>query len=425
MQGLKQVFAVLLFFGAAVPAPVVAKQHVQQEKLVVSKARLDAMLKQMVADGRAAGTSALVWKDGREIYYGASGFADREAARPMARDTIIQIYSMTKPVTGTALMQLWEQGKFRLDDPIARYLPEFTNMQTYGGKDANGVATYRPAKRAITIRDIMRHTAGFANDGAETPAHEAYSRVNPSALDHDLTELGRRLAKVPLLYDPGERWYYGIAVDVQALLVERISGQKYADYVRQHILQPLKMKDTGWRLPESSFGRFAASYEKQDGKLVRKSDEVNRALNFRDNKLTPGAYGLASTLDDYMRFARMLLNEGELDGVRILKPSTVGLMASNHLDPAVTDRQWLPSKGSVGFGFNFAVRLAQPRSPDENRGAVGEFFWDGAATNLFFVDPVNKMIAVYFVQTQPFDATLQRDFRKALYGADYLGPKGD
>ena len=391
----------------------------------ISRTRIDAALEKMVRDGRAAGVSVLLWKDGREVYFGKSGQADRENGMPMARDTIVQIYSMTKPVTGVALMQLWEQGRFGLDDPVARYLPEFANMQVYAGTDANGVAQYRPASRPISIRDLMRHTAGFAGEGNETPAHEAFTLAKPSALDHDLAELGRRLARVPLLHDPGERWVYGISVDVQALLVEKLSGEPYAAYVQQHILAPLKMRDTAWRQPEANLARFAALYKRRDGKLERTGDAAARTLNFNDNRLTPGAYGLASTLDDYMRFARMLLGRGELDGVRILKPSTVELMATDQLDPQVKDRQWLPGKGSVGFGFDFAVRKSAPQTAAENRGATGEFFWDGAASTLFWVDPANNLTAVYFAQVMPFDGTLHHDIREAVYGPDYLGPPGD
>lgn len=413
-----------LLLISVTPAPAIAKAE-RSERLVIKERRIDAALETMVADGRAAGVSALVWKDGREVYFGTAGYADREVKRPMARNTIVQIFSMTKPVTGVALMQLWEQGKFGLDDPIARFLPEFGSMRTYVGKNADGTPIYHAAKRPISIRDLMRHTAGFADGGTDTPAHVAYSKANPMALDHDLAEFGRRLATVPLLYDPGEQWYYSDAVDVQALLIEKISGQAYADYVRQNILRPLKMTDTDWRQPESSFGRLAASYNKSSGALVRIEDGANRTLNFQDNKMTPGGFGLASTVDDYMRFARMLLNQGELDGVRILKPSTVKLMATDQLDPRVVERRWLPGKGAVGFGLDFAVRKSQPRTAEENRGAVGEFFWDGWQSTLFFVDPANNLAAVYFVQTQPFDGTLHHDFRKALYGADYLGPKGD
>jgi CubicO group peptidase (beta-lactamase class C family) len=271
----------------------------------------------------------------------------------------------------------------------------------------------------------MRHTAGFAYGPGDTPAHEAYVKADPLALDHDLTEMGRRLASAPLLFDPGTQWRYSIAVDVQALLVEKLSGQPFAEYVRQHVLEPLGMHDTAWRQPDERLPRLAALYRKVDGKLVRDPDASTRRLNFLGNRLTGGGFGLSSTLDDYMRFARMLLGGGELEGTRILKASTVRLMSVDQLDPLITERGFLPGKGSVGFGMDFAVRHSQPQKPEENRGAVGEFFWDGAASTLFWVDPANHLAAVFFVQTMPFDGTLHRDIRAAIYGAGYLGPKGD
>lgn len=379
----------------------------------------------MVADGRAAGTSALIWQDGREVYFGAAGLADRAAKRPMRRDTIAQIYSMTKPVTGVALMQLWEAGKFRLDDPLSRYLPEYANMRVYAGKDAAGQPRYVPAERPISVRDILRHTAGFAYGAGPTPAHDAYVAADPLALTIPLAEASKRLAAVPLLYQPGTQWEYSIAVDVQAALVERLSGQRFADYVRVHIFEPLKMRETAWRQPDARLPRFAAMNVKRDGKLVQQDAATAQKLNFEDHALTPGGFGLASTLDDYQRFARMLLNEGELDGARILRPSTVRLMATDQLDPAITERAWLPGKGAVGFGLDVAVRKSPPQSAAESRGATGEYFWDGAASTLFWVDPANRLTAVFFVQTIPYDGTLHRDFRAAVYGADYKGPAGD
>ena len=275
------------------------------------------------------------------------------------------------------------------------------------------------------MRDILRHTAGFAYGAGDTPAHDAYVKADPLALGNDLSEMGRRLAKVPLLFDPGTRWSYSAAVDVQALLVETLSGQPFADYVRQHVFEPLGMRDTAWRQRDERLPRFAAMYRVKDGMLTRDTDEAARTLNFRDNRLTGGGFGLASTVDDYMRLARMLLNGGELDGVRILKPSTVRLMSTDQLDPRVTERNFLPGKGSVGFGIDFAVRVSPPKNAQENRGAVGEFFWDGAASTLFWVDPANHLAAVFFTQKMPFDGTLHRDIRKAIYGADYLGPPGN
>jgi len=196
--------------------------------------------------------------------------------------------------------------------------------------------------------------------------------------------------------------------------------------VRQHVFEPLGMRETAWRQPDERLPRLAAMYRKSpDGKLARDTDVNTRRINFQDNRLTGGGFGLASTLDDYMRLARMLLNRGELDGVRILKPSTVKLMSTDQLDPRITDRGFLPGKGSVGFGMDFAVRVSQPQKPDENRGAVGEFFWDGAASTLFWVDPANHLAAVFFTQKMPFDGTLHHDIRGAIYGPEYLGPAGD
>lgn len=417
----------ILSAGASFPlsGPPAQAQTAPSEKLGIDKARIDAALKAMIADGRAAGTSALIWQDGREVYFGTAGMADREAKRPMHRDAIAQIYSMTKPVTGVALMQLWEQGKFHLDDPLAKYLPEYANMRVYAGKDAAGQPRYVAAERPITVRDILRHTAGFVYGAGPTPAHDAYVAAEPLALTIPLAEASRRLATAPLLYQPGTQWEYSIAVDVQAALVEKLSGQPFAAYVQTHIFEPLKMTDTAWRQPDAKLPRFAAMNVKKDGKLVQQDAATAQTLNFRNNALTPGGFGLASTLDDYQRFARMLVNKGELDGARILKPSTVKLMATDQLDPAIKERAWLPGKGAVGFGFDFAVRKSPPQAREENRGAVGEFFWDGAASTLFWVDPANKLTAVFFVQTMPYDGTLHRDFRAAVYGADYKGPAGD
>lgn len=395
------------------------------ESVKIDKARIDAALAAMVADGRAAGTSALIWQDGREVYFGRAGMADRAAKRPMRRDTIAQIYSMTKPVTGVALMQLWEAGKFRLDDPLANYLPEYAAMRVYAGKDAAGQPRYVPAERPISVRDILRHTAGFAYGAGPTPAHDAYVAAEPLALTIPLAEASKRLANVPMLYQPGTQWEYSIAVDVQAALVEKLSGQPFAEYVRTHIFEPLGMTETAWRQPDARLPRFAAMNVKKDGKLVQQPAAEAQTLNFKDHALTPGGFGLASTLDDYSRFARMLLNGGTLDGARILKPSTVKLMATDQLDPAITERAWLPGKGAVGFGFDFAVRKSPPQTAEENRGAVGEFFWDGMASTLFWVDPANKLTAVFFVQTIPYDGTLHRDFRAAVYGPDYKGPAND
>lgn len=388
----------------------------------LNRRRIDAALRQMVSAGRAAGASALIWQKGAERYFGAAGEADREAHRPMRRDTLVQIFSMTKPVTGVALMQLWEQGKFGLEDPLARYLPAFGEVKVIDGTGPDGKALLREPSRPIVIRDIMRHTAGFSYGMRDTAADVVFHQLDPLALTNSLDEMGERLAKVPLLFDPGAEWSYSTGVDVQALLVEHLTGEPFESHVRRTILDPLGMHDTAWTQPPERLARFAASYVKQaDGTLQRMPDEQARALNFGPRRLTMGGAGLASTLDDYMRFARMLLGRGALDGVRILAPPTVRLMATDQLDPRITRRFFLPEKGAVGFGLDFAVRTAQPQDAQENRGTVGEFFWDGAETTLFWVDPANDLAVVFFVQVMPFDGTLHHDIRAAVYGSDYLG----
>lgn len=392
------------------------------EERIVQPDAIDAALQRLVDHDEVAGASALIYEQGEEAYFGAFGFADRETGRPMARDTIAQIFSMTKPITGVALMQLYEQGAFQLDDPISKYLPEFADVKVYAGEDENGAPVLVEPKRAPTIRDFTRHTAGLAARGEPGPVAELYRQADPMNLDNTFSEMAERLASVPLLYHPGERWRYGDAVDVQAVLVERLSGKPYADYVRDNILLPLGMNETAYFVPEDKRGRLAATYtvDSEGGPLVRAPNDL--ALVTREWTLTPGGWGLASTLDDYMRFARMLLGEGELDGVRILKPETVRLMATNQLSADVTDRSWLPSKGQVGFGIDVAVRIAPPASPEENAGAVGEYFWDGAASTLFWVDPENRIASVFFIQRMPFYAAAHTKFRDAVYRASTEQP---
>jgi CubicO group peptidase (beta-lactamase class C family) len=388
-----------------------------------AKARIDTALRAYVASGRVAGASALVWEKGREVYFGAFGVADREANRPMTRDVIAQIFSMTKPVTGVALMQLYEQGKVKLDDPLAKYLPEFADVRVYAGGDSSA-PTFEALSRPITVADITRHTAGFVTNPDEKGVGPLFRAANSQDRTGTIAQFARRLATVPLAFQPGTRWSYGISVDVQAALVERLAGQPFQDYVKQHVLDPLGMRETRWYVPESDRARFAAIYQRgADGTLRRAPDSTAKSYNTNHWALFTGASGLTSTLDDYLRFARMLLNGGELDGARILRPETIRLMATNHLPATVRDSSFLTTKGQVGFGIDFAVRVAPPKSAAENNGTVGEYFWDGAASTLFWVDPANQLVAVLFTQVLPFDARLHKVFRDAVYGPITLSPR--
>ena len=368
----------------------------------------------------------LVHRDGKPIYARAAGYADREAKRPMTRDTLIQVFSMTKPVTGVGLMRLWEQGRFGLDDELSKYLPEYRSLKVFAGTDSAGRPILEPLNRPILIRDILRHTAGFAYWDGPTYPEKVLGKVDPLNVQNNLADFSQKMATIPLMFQPGDQWRYSAAVDVQARLIEVLTGQKFEDYERAQILDPLKMGDSAWTQPASRLPRLAAAYiSGPDGSLTRKSDHDLQLLSFSDRKLTMGGAGLTTTIDDYMRFARMLLNRGSLDGVRILKPSTVKLMSTDQLDSRMTERLWLPGKGNGGFGFDFFVRDGQPKDTTENRGATGEFFWDGAWSTLFWVDPANDMAVVFLVQKDPFDGTLHHDIREAIYGPNYLGPKGD
>jgi CubicO group peptidase (beta-lactamase class C family) len=420
--------AALALAGAAI-AP--AKARPARGGFEFDPARIDRQLEAFVGQGRVAGAEVLVWKDGHEKFYASAGMANRETARPFTRDTQVQAFSMTKPITGVALMQLWEQGKFGLDDPLSRYLPQFAAVKVYDGTNPDGSIRLRPPSRPITVRDVMRHIAGLTyGDARDAAAYgeageavtAAWNRLQPLSPDHTLAQYAEILPQVPLLWDPGTHWHYSTGVDVQARLVEVLSGQPFDQYVAEHVFKPLGMAHSCWKCSADLLPRLAMIYTPgKDGKLEPIARDAWLVHNFMGKPMTEGGAGLVTTVNDYMRFARMLLGEGELDGVRILRPATVRLMATEELDPRITERQWLGSKGSGGFGLDVFVRTAPPKDAAENRGAVGEFFWDGYPSMLFWVDPANRMAVVFATQKVPFDGTLHHDIRQAIYGADYAG----
>jgi CubicO group peptidase (beta-lactamase class C family) len=401
--------------------PVVAAPAIVTP-LAIEPEAIDAALKSKVDSQTVIGVSGLVFQGDREVYFGAFGQADRENGKPMKRDTLVQIFSMTKPITGVALMKLYERGKFQLDDPLEMHAPEFANLKVYAGRDETGQPKYEAPKRKVTVRDVLRHTAGFAS-GAEDPAVGAiYKEIDPRALTNALPEVARKLGQVPLAYQPGTRWLYSDAVDVQAYLVEKISGVPFDKFLELHIFRPLGMRSTRYTILPTDPDRpqLAALYVRgNDGSFTRVPDERAYEFNGQAWPLKPGSFGLVSTIDDYMKFARMLLGGGKLGRARILKPETVALMATDAMPKEVTDVSWLPSKGQVGFGIDFAVRIAPPKDASESSGTVGEFFWDGAASTLIWVDPKNQIAAVLFTQMVPFDKVkLHKAFRDAVYRND-------
>src|SRR5512138_861530 len=285
-----------------------AKQAESANPTLVDPAKLDATLSEFVDSGQLVGVSALVYERGREVYFGAFGAADREANRPMQRDTLARIFSMTKPVTGVALMRLHDQGKFQLDDPVSKYAPEFASLRVYAGKNEQGEPQYEAPHRDVTIRDLMRHTAGLSSsDGDTSPVGEILRATDPLALDNTLTEMAQKLGQVPLLYQPGTRWLYSPSVDVQAFLVERLSGEPFDEYLLKHIFEPLRMTDTRYVVPNEDRERLAVLYlRSDDGSFAPFTDRRLLRVNEEATALKPGGWGLVSTLDDYMRFGRML-----------------------------------------------------------------------------------------------------------------------
>lgn len=412
------VLAVLFLSACQEGAPATYTEPANTVIDAAARQRLDSTLQHFVDAGQVGGLSLVAWEKGREVYFGAVGFTDARDDLPMMRNSIAQIYSMTKPITGVALMQLYEQEKFELDDPVSQYIPELADLQVYKGVDENGQLITVPPARPMTVRDLTRHTAGFYN-GGDTPAlRTPWEAANLRRTEGmTLDQLVKDLATVPLLFHPGEQWEYGLSVDVQALLVQRLSGQPFDEYLSEHVLGPLGMRETRYFVPLADRSRMVASFRYEGDTLTQLPDAEAHAFNINPQTHTPGGWGLTSTLDDYLRFVRMLLNEGTLEEATILRPETVRLMATNHLSDTITQRLWLPSKGQVGFGIDFAVRLRPPASPEENPGEVGEFFWDGAASTLFWVDPKNELTVVLFAQLFPYDQIgLHREVRRAVYG---------
>lgn len=378
---------------------------------------VDAALDRLVDEGLVVGASALVFLDGEEVYFGAVGHADREADRPMARDTLAHIFSMTKPVTGVALLTLYEQGKFRFDDPLAQHAPIFSDLKVFASLDDDGAMILEPPQRPVTLADVVRHTAGFGYGGEDSPPGKFLQGLRPYDDNGTLTDFADKLARAPLYFQPGERWHYSASVDVQAYLIEQLSGEPFAEYVQRTIFDPLDMSETSWWTPVDKHDRVAGLYFADGGELTRESPAMHYGLLQEPVTLTQGGSGLTSTLDDYMKFAQMLVNGGEHRGARILKPETVRLMATDMLPDTVGDRSWLPSKGRVGFGVDVAVRVAPPASAEEHPGAVGEFFWDGRSSTLFWVDPLNDLTAVFFTQVYPFSNKAHNIFRRSIYSA--------
>jgi len=366
---------------------------------------LDDAMAKVVADGRVAGMTTLLARHGKVVEFKTYGKASLETGQPMTKDAIFRIYSMTKPITGVAMMILFEEGKWRLDDPVTRYVPEFKNLKVMVKADKDGKITeVEDMKRPPTMREIMSHTAGFGYGlGDEHPVDKLY-REKQVLGANGLKEMIDRTATVPLMYQPGTNWSYSSAVDIQGYIVEKLSGQKFSDFLEQRVFKPLKMTDTAFSTGAAKAGRLATVYvfDKEKGKIVEAKELFSGGMPdyTKPPAMESGGGGLVSTTMDYARFSQMILNKGELDGVRLLSPASVELMGTNVIPKNVL----LNTNGSVGLRFNEAVGFGLDFMVVKDARAAGTLqgdgtmSWGGAAGTWFWVDPANDLIFVGMIQ---------------------------
>jgi CubicO group peptidase (beta-lactamase class C family) len=393
--------------------------------------RIDAAMQRYVDAGSLPGAVTLVARRGRVVHFGTVGSRNVATGEPMTRDTIFRLYSQSKPVTAVAVMILYEEGRFLLTDPVAKYLPEFSKMNVYLGEEGGQVKT-EPA-RPITIQHLLTHTAGLTYDFFQTPVGKMYGPAGttgaaPQSRLGSLAEWTTELAKLPLIAQPGTDWNYSVSIDVLGRLVEVTSGMSFRDFLRTRIFDPLGMVDTDFYVPDDKLPRFAANYSPTaDGKL-RLADEPDQSPYRKLPKIEMGGSGLVGTAGDYFRFAQMLANGGELGGVRILAPSTVDLMMSDHLNPEMRPdplsslfaRGLFGNGGRTwGVGFGLGGFVATDPALTGIPMSVGTYSWGGAATTHFWVDRERELVGIVLTQllpdgTYPVRQTMQAMTYQAL-----------
>nr|BBJ03013.1 serine hydrolase [Marinobacter nauticus] len=376
-----------------------------------------------IQPGKLPGFTALVARLGKIVWTEARGLRDIERNLPMERDTVFRIYSMTKPITSIAMMQLYEQGKFLLNDPVHKYIPSWRNLRVYKGGSYPDFKT-EPAATTMTIWDLMTHTSGLTYGFTErTEVDAAYRQLK---LDGSsiltLDKLVDRLADLPLEFSPGTAWNYSVSTDVIGYLVQLLSGQPLDDYFQEHIFKPLGMTQTGFQVRPDQQERFAACYLHQPGDTMKLQDDPRRSKYLKQPRFLSGGGGLVSTIDDYYRFAQALCQGGEYQGQRIIGRKTLEFMRLNHL-PGSKDLPALsiggfsetPYAGS-GFGLGFSVKTDVAKSA--TIGSEGEFGWGGLASTSFFVDPVEDMVVIFMTQLMPSSSyAIRQELRALVYGA--------
>ncbi|HLJ47502.1 MAG TPA: serine hydrolase domain-containing protein [Bryobacteraceae bacterium] len=360
-------------------------------------ARLDAAMKRLIDNKQVAGLVTLVERHGKIVDFGAVGQLDVRKPDPVQKDSIFRIYSMSKPVTGVAMMLLYEEGKWQLNDPVSRYIPEFGQLKVYAGKNDDGTPKLEDAKRPMTMRELMTHTAGLGYIlNPNNPVDKMIIEANVLNSAAPLQTMIDGLGKMPLLAQPGTRWSYSIGVDVQGYLIEKFSGMSFADFARKRIFEPLGMKDTGFFVPKEKLSRFAQVH-------MGAGANLNVDENRPDPTVVPlgasGGGGLFSTAMDYARFCEMLLQGGQLNGVRLLAPRTVEMMRTNYVNPDAL--KTMPPGTGWGMDFQIVMDSAAAGDPVSN----GTFSWFGIAGTWFWIDPVRDLAFVGMVQHQNLGTT--------------------
>jgi CubicO group peptidase (beta-lactamase class C family) len=386
----------------------------------------DVIARNYVDTGAIPGALTMVWRRGELVWRGVSGVLDLGRGAPVREDSIFRLYSMTKPVTAVALLMLMEEGLVGLDDPLSRFIPGFADLGVYAG-GALGSFKTTPSPRPVKVVDVLRHTAGFTYGFLNrTDVDAAYraQRVGEANTEGGLPAMIAQLEKLPLEFPPGEMWNYSVGTDVVGYLVEKLSGQKLSDFFRTRIFTPLSMHDTDFMVPAAKRERLSTCYYVKDGKLLVFDDGHNSAYA-EPPQLESGGGGLAGTAKDYLRFCRMLLNGGELDGARLLSPKTVALMTMNHLPGGRTMTEMMPAttafseSGYAGVGYGLGVGVTEDVAATGLPGTKGEYSWGGAAGTYFFNDPKEELAVVFMTQVlfAPDRIKLRRDLRTLVYGA--------
>lgn len=374
--------------------------------------------KQYIEPGRIVGGQVVVARHGSVGYFKSFGSMDRERAKPVVDDTIWRIYSMTKPITGVALLSLYEKGLFQLNDPVHRFIPEWRDLKVKE-RGPDGERRLVDPKRPMSVKDVMMHMSGlgFGTIGAMNPD----GSLAGSMLDgpDTLAEVMTKAAEHPLVFHPGTRWLYGMSTDVCGRLVEIISGKRFDEYLQDEIFGPLGMTDTGFAVSDDQLDRFSASYFRRPDKTLKLVDDPETSTYRTLRPFLSGGGGLVSTTADYLRFAQMLVNGGELDGVRILGRKTVELMSANHLPGGgeMTEFAQPGGFGEVGFtGMGFGLTVATNLGP-ERSGVIssrGDYTWGGYASTIFWVDPVEELTVIFMTQLIPSGTFNFRDQLKTL-----------